>query len=403
MFRYVACLLLLLSFSALHAETLSSGWIELGEGGKPIARIVVREVAECPPIQIDGQPQAMAPRQPVPSGLRPACEFAIPSSARTASVNGQKLVLPKANPSKVVTLGDTGCRVNQFAIQNCNNPDQWPFEQVASRAAKERPDLVIHVGDYLYREIPCPAASQTQCGGTPAGDNWEAWNADFFTPAAKLLAAAPWVFARGNHEDCNRSWRGWFYYLDPRPWNPVCEPYSAPYTIQLGTFPLVLIDSSAVLEDSLDEVQVQKYAAQFASIKTKNAWLVDHHPFWGFKPGTENGSPLLISVPLEAAWDKQPPIGIDMVLSGHVHLFELLTFSNGRPAQLIAGTGGTNLVMAIQKSVDGTLAHGATVMASGSQSEFGYTLLKKYGDNWKLELKSRKGKALFKYPLQFPK
>jgi hypothetical protein len=59
--------------------------------------------------------------------------------------------------------------------------------------------------------------------------------------------------------------------------------------------------------------------------------------------------------------------------------------------------------MAIQKSVDGTLAHGATVIASGSQSEFGYTLLKKNGDNWKLELRSRKGKALFKYPLRFPK
>jgi hypothetical protein len=50
---------------------------------------------------------------------------------------------------------------------------------------------VIHVGDYLYREDPCPAAAQAQCGGTPSGDNYGAWNADFFKPAAKLLAAAP--------------------------------------------------------------------------------------------------------------------------------------------------------------------------------------------------------------------
>ncbi len=73
------------------------------------------------------------------------------------------------------------------------------------------------------------------CGGTPAGDNWEAWNADFFAPAAKLLAGAPWVFTRGNHESCDRSWRGWFYYLDPRPWDGTCQEYSPPYTVKIGT------------------------------------------------------------------------------------------------------------------------------------------------------------------------
>jgi hypothetical protein len=49
---------------------------------------------------------------------------------------------------------------------------------------------------------------EANCGATPVGDNWDAWNADFFTPAAQLLTAAPWVFSRGNHEDCGRSWRG---------------------------------------------------------------------------------------------------------------------------------------------------------------------------------------------------
>ena len=92
-----------------------------------------------------------------------------------------------------------------------------------------------------------------------------------------------------------------------------------------------------------------------------------------------------------------------MVVSGHIHLFELLRFDNGRPTQLVTGNGGTNLVMGIQKSVDGTLAHGATVIASGSQSQFGYTLLTRSGTDWKLVLKNRMGKNLFAYSLRFPK
>ena len=393
------CLAFFLCFpllpAKLNAESLSPAWVELGEGGRSIARIVVSDAKECPSIQVDGRGRTMSLRQPVPDGLRPACEFAIPLNAKSVSINGQTLTLPKSNPSKVIALGDTGCRIKDTHVQGCNNPDQWPFQLVATRAAAEKPDLVIHVGDYLYREIPCPSGSEALCGGTPSGDNWETWNADFFKPPAKLLAAAPWAFSRGNHEDCNRAWRGWFYYLDPRAWHPVCESYSAPYVITLGKLQLAMLDSSAVVEDKLDDVQVHRYVEQFKSLHVKNAWLVDHHPFWGFKQSAGSGAPTLVSLPLEAAWDEHPPEGIDMVLSGHVHLFELLSFDHGRPTQLVAGTGGTDLAMSIEKSVNGTLVHGATVITSGSQSQFGYTLLSRNGARWNLSLKSRSGEVLF--------
>ncbi len=182
------------------------------------------------------------------------------------AVNGQPLALPKPNPSIVTVFGDTGCRINSTQVQNCNDATKWPFKQVAADAAAEKPDLMIHVGDYLYREIPCPAGSEALCGSTPSGDNWATWNADFFTPAAKLLAAAPWAFARGNHENCARSWRGWFYYFDPRPWDGVCQPFSPPYTIKLGAFQLVMLDTSEVLEDSLDQNQISHYASQLSSL-----------------------------------------------------------------------------------------------------------------------------------------
>jgi hypothetical protein len=378
-----------------HAETLSVAWVELGAEGRVSARIVVDSIQNCPDIVIDGQRQFMTPRLPLPDGLRPACEAVIPANAKAASVNGQVLALPKPNPSKVAVFGDTGCRIKDTLVQACNDPEQWPFARVSSQAAMEMPDLVIHVGDYLYREIPCPAGSETLCGGTPAGDNWETWNADFFTPAASLLQTAPWALSRGNHEDCNRAWRGWFYYLDPGNAKPACEIYSPIYIVTLGAMNLVMLDSSATVESANDETQVFQYASQLASLHVSNAWLVDHHPFWGFRPGATDANPILLSEPLESAWDRSKVKGISMVLSGHVHLFELLSFDHGRPTQLVAGTGGTNLQMSIQKSVNGTLAHGATVVMSGSQSEFGYTLLTKSGNNWKLLLKSRDGKTLY--------
>ena len=83
-----------------------------------------------------------------------------------------------------------------------------PFPRWPAAAAKFKPDLVIHVGDYLYRESACPPGNQG-CAGSPWGDNWTTWKADFFDPAAPLLAAAPIVLVRGNHEDCKRAGPGW--------------------------------------------------------------------------------------------------------------------------------------------------------------------------------------------------
>jgi hypothetical protein len=370
-------------------QPLSPAWVVVGEGGQAIARIVVTGAQDCPAIQIDGAIHPMPLREPMPLGLRPACEYAIPIGAKKAAVNGQALALPRANPSRVIAIGDTGCRIKGDELQACNDPQQWPFAQVASQAALERPDLVIHVGDYLYREEPCPPDKQAMCGGTPSGDNWEAWNADFFAPAAKLLAAAPWAFSRGNHEDCERSWRGWFYYLDPRPWNGTCEPFSAPYVVKLGTFELVMLDSASVSANTLNKEQSRLYAAQLESLHPAHAWLADHHPFWGMWADATGGTPAPVSPTLAEAWERASPKGIDLILSGHVHLFELFSYDHGRPTQLVAGDGGTNLAMALQGSLRGSAAHGANMLAGESQRQFGYSLLTRHGKTWNLTLKNR--------------
>ena len=52
-----------------------------------------------------------------------------------------------------------------------------------------QPDLVIHVGDYHYRESPC-ADGNEGCAGSPWGYGFDAWQADFLASAiAEALSA----------------------------------------------------------------------------------------------------------------------------------------------------------------------------------------------------------------------
>lgn len=389
-------LLLVLAAAPVRAETLSPVWVELGEGGRAIARVIVGAAEDCPQVQIGGASHPMIPRQPLPAGFRPVCELEIPRGARTARVNRQALALPGPDPARIIVFGDTGCRILGPRLQDCNDPAKWPFEHIAGAAAAARPDLVIHVGDYLYREDPCPAAAQAQCGGTPSGDNYGAWNADFFKPAAKLLAAAPWIFARGNHEDCQRSWRGWFYYLDPRPlpanWDRNCAAASPPYSVELGQFQAIDFDSSAVNENQVSPDQLETYTKQLAALHARNAWLVDHHPFWAVRPPNSesqaNAPPVAQTLTLQQAWDKASPQGIDMVLSGHTHLFELLSYGPTRPLQIVAGDGGTNLADPVPAQVSGMDIHGVMVAASENQREFGFTIFTRRGAGWGMRLKN---------------
>jgi hypothetical protein len=362
----------------------------LGDQGRVTVRIVVEDAGDCPSVQIGRSANRMTLRQPVPERLRPACEFDIPAAAKSASVNGQALKLPHPDPTRIVVLGDTGCRIKGKEVQDCNDPAKWPLQRVANRAAADAPDLIIHVGDFLYREDKCPENMKDACGATQPGDRWESWAADFFTPAAQLLAAAPWAFSRGNHEDCSRSWQGWFYYLNPAPWTSAtaaaCEAYPAPYLITLGHFELVMLDSSAA-SDKPDKRQIQRYAAQLASIHATNAWLVDHHPFWGLKAGAGSAPPQPAAANMAEAWEQASPQGIKLIVSGHTHLFELLSFDRNHPPQLVAGDGSTKLAPPIPGNMEHTPVPGATIVDSSSRHEFGYSLIIKSGNGWTLLLK----------------
>lgn len=51
-------------------------------------------------------------------------------------------------------------------------PNGQPVARVITTVAAWKPDAVVHVGDYLYRETECPT-DQPGCAGAPWGYGWD--------------------------------------------------------------------------------------------------------------------------------------------------------------------------------------------------------------------------------------
>jgi Calcineurin-like phosphoesterase len=363
-------------------------WLEVGPAGVAIARAITTR-ADCPGVNLGAHVQRMYVRaQPaLPDFPVRVCETIIPPETTAAAIEGRSLPLPNTKPQRIAVVGDTGCRLKGEEGQACNDVQAWPFARIAQSAARWQPDLVIHVGDYLYRESPCPTRN-AGCSGSPWGDNWRTWNVDFFTPAAELLQAAPWVVTRGNHEICSRGGQGWSRFLDPWPPSVGCQDYTPPYAVPLEAVQLLMLDSASAPDDTAPPPIEAFYAAQFAALRTAsgaNSWLVTHRPLWGVGQSNrakEGPSLFQLNATLQAASANDLPPSITLVLSGHVHLFEALSFAAGRPPQLIVGHGGTALDPAITVPFVGTEIAGATVAEGMALDGFGFTTLERSDSGW---------------------
>jgi hypothetical protein len=317
-------------------------WVELTDRGAE-ARLITATAA-CPALSVDGKPLPMAQRVG-PSADFPltVCQALLPTTARQASVRGIALPLPVAEPKRILLFGDTGCRLKGLEVQNCDEPKDWPFGVVSRLAAAHHPDLVIHVGDYYYRESPCPAG-RAGCAGSPWGDNWNSWNADFFQPAEPLLRAAPWVMVRGNHEDCQRGGPGWFMLLDAAATPLACPAASAPMKVDVGGLQLYVLDSSGTDDRHAPPEAVAAFSSQLDLLKTspptEPAWIVTHRPIWGEVPTPVGPIEVPINATEQAAAKGRDLGGVQMVVSGHIHHFASFSFAGNRPPQLIVGTGG---------------------------------------------------------------
>lgn len=426
---------LLAGCASLHVEPQpEAAFVVLGEQGAPLVRAITSQPA-CPSMAVDGKAVAMDVRAPLqaipprPSGKpQPAssavltCERALPHGVQEVQVAGRSVPLPRAEAKRIVVIGDTGCRIKGKEIQDCNDEQAFPFARIAAVAAAFGPDLVVHVGDFHYREDPCPADHQG-CAGSPYGYGWDAWNADFFQPARPLLHAAPWVMVRGNHESCDRAGQGWWRYLDPRPLLPhrACDDprddalgdYSDPYAVPLGAgAQLLVLDTANTSYKGFKQGDPRRviYADTLrkAEALTRNASYniaVDHHPLYAFGATTEKSGAVRLfggdAGLLQAFGDVTPrylPASVDMLLSGHVHLWEQVSFASDHPTQFVSGFSGTaeDLVpLPAAVSPGQTPTPGAVVAHMSSWIDgFGFMTMERTGArDWLVKVWDRDGRA----------
>lgn len=386
--------------------SILSAWIVLGPSGSIIARAITQET-DCPMISITTgsssadtssreMSQTMDVRQDASNSDFPVlvCQSMIQADASSVSIGSVNLPLPVENPTRIAIIGDTGCRLESSdeKYQDCNDPSKWPFNTIAQSAASWGPDLIIHVGDYIYREDPCPSG-KSGCEGSPYGDNWDTWNADFFTPAEPLLDKAPWIMARGNHEMCGRAGQGWFIFLDATldapPSTDLCADFSTPFSIDIGEVTIFNMDTACAEDSDAPSDLVDQYASEFqrfASVNADSAWLLTHHPMWGIDDEKKSSSDpkCCTNLTLQTAAQMNFPDSVNLVLSGHIHLFQYLNFNksgeSGTPSQLITGASGVELNSSSTGSIKDMEVAGMKIGEGETIDEFGFSTIEYKSD-----------------------
>ena len=393
----------------LASATSSAGardlyrWVQYVPGG--IEARAVTDAMTCPAAVIDGAAVSMTERS-VPGENYPvrACALPIPKGAKQVTLDRKPMPLPKERPDRILLIGDTGCRLKGTQVQDCNDITQWPFRTGADISASFKPDLVLHVGDMHYRESECPAERQG-CAGTPFGDTWEVWKEDFFKPGDALLAAAPWIMDRGNHEECERGGKGWARVLDPYPFDPStgvvgCLGPAKPYTVDIGGVTIIVMDVSTAAE-KVNEKQVAWFRPQFEMANTISGpvWLTFHRPIWAVD-SQKKGEPAGDNQTLAAAARTSTPPNVQAMISGHHHTFELMSYVQDLPLQIVSGHGGDDLSLHAPTVVKGLEINGVTVKDGlGRPGVFGFSMLERVvedmtGLNWILKAYDITGKQI---------
>jgi hypothetical protein len=420
--------------------TVYAAYVLLAPGADGVTTIAFARVIvapgepQCPTLQGAGTPIHMSVRENPHAFPVVVCEAAIPFGRRLQlSWTHQALPAVRRNPSRLLVVGDTGC--DQSACPGDALAE--PFASIAAAAAALRPapELIVHVGDYNYRGTPgsvtvkgsgeklpvydggdnapddpecqltSPYVSQN-AAYSEEPDNWDDWWNDFFQPAQPLLPRAPFVFVRGNHELCSRGGPGWFYFLDASaavgvggtgqldcpfqggdqpPDDPVFNylRFVPPYTVDLGTLRIAVIDSANACDGFAPASTTQIYATQLRQVLDDvrpgvTTWIATHRPFWAAtEPATSSPATppdyQSIDQTLQTALAQAVAEGsgtlppeVRLMLSGHVHAFQSLSFFDDaaapRPPHLVIGDSGVTLDTSVPSgafdaTVDGTAAH----------------------------------------------
>ncbi len=337
-------------------------WVQYEADGLPHVR-TISNGGDCPALTVGASSTPLAKRAGVSPGFPDVvCDLVLPANAAGAHVGGVRLpAIPRA-PKTIAVFADTGCRLKGAEVQACNDPVAWPFPTIAKDVAAAHPDLVIHVGDYYYRESPCPSGAD--CTNSPHGDNAASWTADYFAPMAPVFAVAPIVNVRGNHEDCKRSPMGWARYLAGRP-QAECLDHEAVSFVAFDNLLVGVVDDATEVTEVLPDPPV--FAADEAAVDAraaatrKETWLLVHRPPVAEEATHENAA-------------GAAGAHVAALISGHIHTFGAYTLP-GEPPQIINGMGGDNLASNAEVTALGLLG-GLT------DRRFGYSLFTRRGNGW---------------------
>lgn len=430
-------------------------WVQLGPQDTVSVRAVIPLGTTCPAAVVDGRGRALSVRAPPQAdganpenpAHRPAfpvtvCELSLPRTGLgVLSLEGRPLRMPPPTISRVVVLGDTGCRLKVPAagkgdpVQDCADERAWPWARVAAAAAAQRPDLVLHVGDYHYREVCAQgeACARARAAG-PVGYHWAAWEADFFRPAGALLAGTPWLFVRGNHETCERAGEGWKRLFAPGGYQacpdqrrgtpthatPSNDLTESPYQVALGPeLSFFVVDTSA-LEDfkgagsvAADVLALEQASAGLDQVAPSvRVWVTTHKPLW-FELVRKLDVPNAWQLAARRTFSER----VDLLFAGHEHAFETLEFGpnadpgfpKGRPAQVIVGGGGSQLEAldpgsplfeggspgSRERAVPGSDTHEGVVPVGGVVvNRYSFLLLERTPAGWMGSVLDEEGKLL---------
>lgn len=412
-----------------------------------LARAILPRGVACPPLVAeisDGRKVTRSSRvRDTPGSTSPAfnalrtCEVKIPRDATAVTMGG--IGIPAAMPARIdrmAIVGDSGCRIWQSWIQDCTSAQDWPYARIAQRIAQDDPDLIVHMGDFFYREEACPPAQSDLCAnspgpipGLPFTDTDYSWLADAIVPMAPMFPAAPILALRGNHEECFRGGNGWFLFFDPS-WQTAdrCAPEGgvAPtvltdtYAVDLPvrgdrSLRLVVVDSSngsdTSITPSLQPDQRAAYEAGAAlAADAGESWLLTHRPIIGLvttqysPPPPTEWTPWTSMDQAAASYGLLDDFGV--VIGSHVHVVESVQVP-GLPGQFIVGNGGTlldassgyaipphgQLANASGQPVDPDLTPYPTASRLWVRAQFGYAIATPGRGNgaWRFSIRSVSG------------
>ena len=310
---------------------------------------------QCPTITADGKPYKMNVYKAKDDKFPTSCKlaFKVNKLPKSAVLDDKKINinLKLQDIKKIAVIGDTGCRVHKFINQDCKN--DWYFKQIADAVLLHKPDIILHVGDYIYREHGYQ-------------DKWQVWKEDFFDPADSILKSGiPWIMVRGNHEDCKRNGNGWFALLSDKPEN--CHNHSQIYSVKINDIDLLVTDST--LEEDL-LADLKKINSDLVQKKT---WITTHRPVVGVG---KNGELIGYKKILSDLDDK-----VKMIISGHVHALQVI--KHNQIVQLIAGNSGTLLSYEVAKNI--------SKQDANSVMEYGFTMIEFLGDRVSLSSYNKDG------------